>query len=197
MKSDADNVEFAHGGVAADVLVSLRRIIRVIELHSRQLVSRFGLTGPQLVVLKALAQQGQVPVSKLAKSVQLSQATVTGIINRLGQRDLVARHRDDVDRRRVIVELTPTGREMLSNSPSLLHEGFIRQFENLEDWEQTQILATLQRLVSMMEAHDVDASPLLATGPVNAGADETAAFLSDLPGADDPPSVDATPDDAS
>jgi hypothetical protein len=35
----------------------------------------------------------------------------------------------------------------------------------LADWEQSQILATLQRIVALMEVESVDASPILTTSP--------------------------------
>ncbi|HSL18147.1 MAG TPA: MarR family transcriptional regulator, partial [Methylomirabilota bacterium] len=60
------------------VLAALRRIIRAIDLHSRSLVQRYGLTGPQLVVLKELIDRPPQSVSALAGAVNLSQATVTG-----------------------------------------------------------------------------------------------------------------------
>jgi hypothetical protein len=42
----------------------------------------------------------------------------------------------------------------------------------LEEWEQTSILATLQRVVAMMEAGEIAASPVLVTGPVSASVQE-------------------------
>ena len=34
----------------------------------------------------------------------------------------------------------------------------------MEEWEQSQMLATMQRMVSMMDAEDLDASPVLEVG---------------------------------
>ena len=44
--------------------------------------------------------------------------------------------------------------------------GFTAGFEALADWEQHQILSSLQRIVALMEARDVAAGPILATGPL-------------------------------
>ena len=50
-----------------------------------------------------------------------------------------------------------------------------RLCERLEDWERTQLLASLQRLASMMDAESIDAAPLLETGKLVArGATEVA-----------------------
>ena len=81
------------------VMAALRRIIRAIDLHSRSLVQRYGLTGPQLVVLKELVDASPRTVSELAAAVNLSQATVTGILDRLERKDMVIRRRDSKDKR--------------------------------------------------------------------------------------------------
>jgi hypothetical protein len=64
----------------------------------------------------------------------------------------------------VLVELTPKGFALLEESPPLLQERFIQRFSCLEEWEQTQLLASLQRIASMMDAEDIDASPVLSSG---------------------------------
>ena len=47
---------------------------------------------------------------------------------------------------------------------ALLQENFIKQFRNLHDWEQTMIIASLERIAHMMDADHIDASPVLDTG---------------------------------
>ena len=66
---------------------------------------------------------------------------------------------------------------MLIDAPPLLQEEVTDEFSKLEDWEQSQILSALQRVVSMMEAKHIDATPILTTGPVGATPEETEAFL--------------------
>ena len=40
------------------ILQSLRRIIRAVDIHSRKLVAQYGITGPQLVCLVTLCDEG-------------------------------------------------------------------------------------------------------------------------------------------
>ncbi len=159
------------------VMVALRRIIRAIDLHSRSLVQRFGLTGPQLVVLKELIEESPQPVNQLARSVNLSQATVTGILDRLERKVMVTRARDVNDKRKVLVSPTIAAEDALSGAPPLLQEHFTKAFLGLPDWEQTQILSSLQRIVALMEAGDVEAGPILTTGPLDVTPEDTEAFL--------------------
>ncbi len=158
--------------VCDDVLIAIRRIMQSIDLHSRYLMRQFGLTGPQLVILKELAKLGEVSVGELSKAISLSQATVTGILERLAKRGLITRRRSETDRRRVLVQATPECETLLEKAPPSMQESFIRQFNDLRDWEQMMILCSLQRLVSMMDARTFNAAPFLATGPIDAGTDK-------------------------
>lgn len=146
------------------MIVALRRITRAIDLHSRSLMQEYGLTAPQLASLQTIVRQEPITVGTLAREVQLSQATMTGILMRLEKRELIARERSDRDRRAVVVTSTDTGRELVKNAPSLLQDRFRRELLKLAGWEQTQMLSTLQRIASMMHAEGIDASPVLATG---------------------------------
>jgi DNA-binding MarR family transcriptional regulator len=165
------------GPVTVQVVEALRRIIRAVDLHSRALVQKYRLTGPQLVVLRAIADTRPASVGEIARAVHLSQATVTGILDRLEARDLVRRSRSPDDRRRVVASLSPGAEERLRSAPPLLQEHFIRRFLDLEESEQQRILTSLERVVSLMEARDLDATPILATGPISATLERTEAFL--------------------
>lgn len=156
------------GSVCDQVLISLRRIIQSIDLHSRYLVKRVGLTGPQLVILQEVSKTGEVSTGEIARAISLSQATVTGILERLEKRNLVTRQRSDIDRRRVMVRTTPSGEELLNDAPPLMQESFVDEFSRLGDWEQSMILSALQRLVSMMDARNLKAAAILTTGPIDA-----------------------------
>lgn len=155
----------ADDAICEQVLVAIRRIIRAVDLHSRLLLGRYGLTGPQLVALKSLSESGEVPAGELARSVHLSQGTMTGILQRLEDRKLVTRQRGEVDRRQVLVQVTEKATELLREAPSPLQERFLDEFARLADWEKSLTLSSLQRIVAMMEAESLDVAPVLATEP--------------------------------
>jgi len=164
--------------LSQQVLQALRRITRAIDLRSSFLATHYGLTGPQLTALKELATGGPMPVGQLAQAIHLSQATTTGIIARLGKRGFVRRQRSEADRRQVLVSVTDAGQDMLKAAPPALQESFLREFGKITDWEQTQILSALQRVVAMMEAREIDASPMLTSGPIDATPESTQVFFS-------------------
>ena len=63
------------------VLVALRRVIRATDLHSKRLSKHAGLTGPQLLIMRAIRELGEVTIGTIAENVSLSQATVTTILD--------------------------------------------------------------------------------------------------------------------
>ncbi len=143
------------------VLVSLRQIIRAIDLHSKRLSKESGLTGPQLMVMQQLAEHGELTAGVIAREISLSQATVTSIIDRLERKSLLRRKRSPQDKRKVMLSLTELGQSTVQSAPTLLQESFIHSFNQLEDWEQSLILSSLQRVSGMMNATELDAAPLL------------------------------------
>ena len=149
------------------VLTSLRRVIRATDLHSRRLAKTSGLTAPQILLLQAIRKLEDSTSGRLAAEVNLSQATVTNILDRLEKRGLVTRERSTIDKRKVHVHLTPHGDEVLRDAPTPLQEQFAQQFGDLEEWEQTMILSSLQRVAHMMDAAHIDASPVLDVGTLD------------------------------
>ncbi|MDO6443197.1 MULTISPECIES: MarR family winged helix-turn-helix transcriptional regulator [unclassified Marinobacter] len=148
------------------VLVALRRVIRATDLHSKRLSKNAGLTGPQLLIMRTIRDLGEVTIGTIADKVSLSQATVTTILDRLEHRALVYRVRSTQDKRKVHAHLTEGGADILSRAPNPLQEDFIKKFQSLDEWEQNMILASIQRVANMMDADDIDASPVLDIGPV-------------------------------
>jgi DNA-binding MarR family transcriptional regulator len=159
--------------VSDSVMIALRKIIQAIDMNSRKLVKRVGLTGPQLVILQEISSLGEVTAGEIARAVSLSQATVTGILERMEKRGLLARQRSDSDKRRIMVRITDSGKRILEEAPPLMQEAFIERFENLQDWEQTMILSALQRLVTLMDARAIQAAPFLATSALDSPAAKT------------------------
>lgn len=170
--SEADETELAD-----HILRALRRVSRAIDLHSRRLAHDHQLTGPQLVCLRQLSRSSPTTPGRLAQEVSLSHATVTGILGRLESRGLVAREKDTVDRRRVMVTLTDDGRRLIELAPYPLQERFLRALENIPLANRTMIAVVLDQIVDMMGAGDLDASPVLTTGPMLAEPEEVEGLL--------------------
>ncbi|MFC6441536.1 MarR family winged helix-turn-helix transcriptional regulator [Bowmanella sp. JS7-9] len=147
-----------------ELLISLRRVIRAIDLYSKKLNRESGLTGPQLIVMQQIAANDGILARQIAESINLSPATVTSILDRLEARQLIIRQRSNQDKRRVELYLTEPGKQLVQSAPTPLQQHFIQRFESLEEWEQSQMLAAVQRIAKMMDAEELDAAPMLDVG---------------------------------
>lgn len=154
-----------------EIIVAIRRIIRAVDIHSRGLIRDFSITTPQLLVLKTIQERGEETAAGLSQETSISQPTLTGIVRRLHERGFIERRRSDEDRRKVLLRLTPKAEAVMASAPSPLQDAFLERYARLPQWEQTQLLASLQRVVAMMEAGALDASPLLTTESLDPGSD--------------------------
>lgn len=167
---EANFVESVSNGNSAEiekVLTSIRQVIRATDLHSRRVTRLAGLTSSQLILLKVVRDHKLSTISELASTISLSQATLTSILDRLETTGFVLRERSMQDKRKIQVRITEAGREVLKMAPEPLQDTFIRQFSALKDWERSMIQASLQRVAEMMNASEIDASPLLDVGQLD------------------------------
>jgi len=153
------------GDPCYDVLVALRRIIRSIDMQSKRVSKESGLTTPQVLILQSIQELGEVTTGRISDQVNLSQATVTTILDRLEQHGLIERYRSTIDRRIVHARLTAAGKKALRKSPTLLHERFINTFLDRDEKGQKRILETLIEVAEMLGGGDLDAAPILHIHP--------------------------------
>jgi len=131
--------------------MDLRRIMRAMDVYSRQLSSSHGLTGPQMLCLREVSEHGSLTTGDLARAIALSPATLTGILDRLEMRGLVSRERRPEDKRRVLVSLTSMGKEMSHELPSPMQERFGSKLAALTGDQQAVIRRALEQMADMME----------------------------------------------
>ncbi|OWU82950.1 MarR family transcriptional regulator [Oceanicola sp. 22II-s10i] len=149
-------------------LIALRRILRATELYERSLAQGAGLTPAKLRVLQIVASKPDRSATPKALATQMgvSQATVTALVDKLVALDLVTRSRSETDRRQMNVVITHEGQAAVHKAPDALQQRFVRSFEAMKDWEQAQLVASLERVAAMLDAEDMDASPVLTFGEI-------------------------------
>ena len=152
---------------------SLRRIMRAVDIHSRKLSAEFMVTGPQLLCLQTLHEDGPLTTSALAKLIHLSNSTVVGILDRVEQKGWVQRERSTGDRRVVLVDLTQQGEEFLAKAPGLLQDRLAQGLRSLPEKEQLEIAQALEKIVKLLEMDEHEVAPLLEAGPISESAPTT------------------------
>ena len=150
-----------------ELFVSIRKIIRAIDIRSRKLSKEAGITGPQLMILQELAREEGISAKQVSTNVNLSQATVTNILDRLEAKAFIKRMRCEGDRRKISLFLTELGQQALQSAPQPIEDSFIEKFSALKDWEQFQLLSSVERIAEMMGASEIDAAPVLNLGELD------------------------------
>ncbi len=117
---------------------------------TKGMAARYGLTGPQLTVVKMLESLGDMSLSELSDRIHAQNSTVTGIIDRMEREGLVARARSAKDRRMVIIQLTDKGRLLARDVPLRPAEILRAALGRLDAVEARELLRILTKL-----AHEV------------------------------------------
>jgi len=113
---------------------------------TKGLAGRYGLTGPQLAVVKMLEPVGKLSLSGLSSQIRARNSTVTGIIDRMEREGLVVRRRSSEDRRVVNIELTVKGRTLASAIPLEPVQIFRRVLEELSPRDAIELRRILNKL---------------------------------------------------
>lgn len=152
-----------------DSLVAIRRILRATELYGRRLAREAGLTAVQLRVLQIVAEKGHATPTEIATRMGVTQATISALIKKLEGFGMLERRRSETDRRQTNLYITDEGLSKVNGAPDALQQRYVRQFEGLEDWQQAMIVSSLEQVAAMLDADEIDASPVLSVGDILPG----------------------------
>lgn len=152
-----------------EIIIKLRKIIRSINLESKRIEKEFGISIPQLLSLQYLHGQEdyRAQASHLKKYLNLNASTISGIIKRLENKGLVARLPSPSDKRASFITLTAKGADLLRSSPTTFQEKLSRRLEKLSSNEISGLEKNIDLLVDIMDAEDLDASPLITINLIN------------------------------
>jgi DNA-binding MarR family transcriptional regulator len=117
---------------------------------TKGMASQFGLTGPQLTVIKLLETFEDLSLSSLSERIRAQNSTVTGIIDRMEREGLVRRERSTSDRRVVHIKLSDKGRALASDiqvEPMELFRGALLALNREDLRDLLRILGKLQKFV--------------------------------------------------
>lgn len=92
---------------------------RLITRAYQPLLENMGLTYPQYLVLMVLWETDCISVNVITDKLILNTNTITPLLKRMETQDLIKRERSGNDERRVIISLTPKGKELKAKAGSV------------------------------------------------------------------------------
>lgn len=110
------------------------------------------LTTAQYHALAALDLHPAASVGELATYLLCDKANVSGLIDRLSEAGLATRTRDGQDKRRVVLELTPSGQDVLQRAAQARLTALTQALQPLQDEGERHAHEVLERLVDLLKA---------------------------------------------
>lgn len=121
-------------------------VMRVFKHSMKKVFEDMGLTGPQGMVLGILSKEKTMKISDLSVKLNLSNSTVSGIVDRLENQGIVERNRSEEDKRVVYVSIAADFAEKH-------HQCFHQQIE--ETIERKMAQGTAEELEKICEGLEV------------------------------------------
>lgn len=118
---------------------------RAIQRMYRPLLNDLNLTYPQYLTLVALWENGPQTVSQIGNKLDLDSGTLTPMLKRMEKEALIVRHRDVMDERVVLVELTVKGKRMQEDS-SIIPKTLLEK-SGLDSDEWNTLNKTMKKLM--------------------------------------------------
>lgn len=146
-----------------EILITIRKIVRSINLESKKIQKEYGVSIPQVLCLSYLhaSPNFQSTQGEIRHFLNLNSSTTSGIIDRLENKGFLARLPKQGDKRVVNIALTSKGSDLLNRIPPLLHERLSKKLQSLPKERLNQIQDSLQSLVSLLDIEKMEASPML------------------------------------
>ncbi len=110
-----------------------------------------GFTTPQILLIKLLSIEGPLNVSEISEKMFLTKGTVSGIIDRLENQEVVERNRSNEDKRIVNVALTNKGVGITKTMRGTVNEYFDTIFSMCKEEDMEKIINGLDILRSVLD----------------------------------------------
>jgi DNA-binding MarR family transcriptional regulator len=161
-----------------EVLSRVSRLARHLDRARRAAFAAHGLEAWEFDVLSALRRQGppyQLSPGALLRATLVTSGTMTNRIDRLAAAGLVSRHRDQQDKRGVVVQLTERGAGTVDAAMSDLLGRERELLTGLDAGQQGELARLLRTLLAPFDA---------ASGPDSTGGPPVQAGTAGRSGAD-------------
>jgi DNA-binding MarR family transcriptional regulator len=125
------------------------RFLRFNLLSHKKLeadLEKQGLTPPQFYVLATIGYAGGLPFGEIGAKMMVTVSNLTGIVDRLEEKKLVSRKRDERDRRVVHVVLTEKGAKLYKSTIPLFEKSVSAIFAAVDKTQQKELSALLRKL---------------------------------------------------
>ncbi|EQB88037.1 DNA-binding MarR family transcriptional regulator [Clostridium punense] len=131
----------------------LRDINSLVQDNFKEYFCEIGLTPPQIMVAGVLCNNKSMKISEISEKINLSNSTVSGIVDRLEKIEAVRRIRDEKDRRVVRVELTEEFGKINVDFQDKIKNYFEELLKDCSEENSKKIIDGLETLKEVLEGN--------------------------------------------
>lgn len=111
------------------------------------------ITTDQFATLQYIRNNKKCTSTEIAHAFGVGKSAVTAQINRLFNKELLERNRDQSDRRNVYLYLTPKGLELVNFTEKEVYAVIGEQLADFEKEEITMFIQSIEKLANVMDKH--------------------------------------------
>lgn len=129
-----------------NIVLAMARTHNSLFSKIEKSVQESGLNISEFGVLEVLYNQGDQPVQKIAEKILVTSGTITYVINKLENKNLVIRKKSEKDKRIFYVSLTKEGEELISKAFEK-HKEFLNDIlSGMDEDSKRSLLSNLIKL---------------------------------------------------
>ncbi|WP_347455187.1 homoprotocatechuate degradation operon regulator HpaR [Acinetobacter thermotolerans] len=132
--------------VRPSVTLALLEAREALMSHFRPALHDIGLTEQQWRIIRILAQYGELESNLLAEKACILKPSLTGIIRRLAEMDLVSRRKGDTDQRFVYIKLTQNGEQTFKKMSVEMEKRYQNIHQKIGDEKMAKLLELLNEV---------------------------------------------------
>ncbi|MEF9960778.1 MAG: MarR family transcriptional regulator [Niameybacter sp.] len=129
-----------------EMVMLIKEIYSSMHCQIGQSMKEIGLTPQQTLVIKLIAHNKEMTISRLCGELSLSKATVSGIVSRLEEAGYLQKEKRDTDKRNTYITFSEQGRAFAKTFRESMNTSFSQVFDKLSAAEVAQITEALQLL---------------------------------------------------
>jgi DNA-binding MarR family transcriptional regulator len=141
-------------GETLQFMQRLWELVHALDVRSKRMAQTIGVTGPQRLVIRLVGQRPNQTASEIATMLGKHPSTLTGVLARLEERELILRAADAEDRRRARFTLTTAGKKVDRERKGTVEAAVRRALGRAPNAAVDGALATVALLVEELERED-------------------------------------------
>ena len=138
-------------GEALAFMQVLWAVAHGLESSSKRMHAELGITGPQRLVLRLIGHHGRLSAGALAEVLHIHPSSLTGMLQRLEQADMIRRESDPFDRRRALLKLTRRGMRLNDQRAGTIEEKVALALRRVSSESVSTAKAVLAEIASALD----------------------------------------------